>query len=1099
MNDYETMSLNAARDGLIDFMIVTNPVYEPNWHHEIIAEELEKLERDGDKDIKVLMVFMPPRSGKSELCSIGFPAWYLGRNPTKEIITVSYSSELAQDFGSKTRSIVSGENYPHIFPVTLKSDEMAKAKWKTKQGGSYTSVGVGGAVTGRGANFLLFDDPIKNREEAESQTYRDKVWQFFTSCFVAGTPVLMADGTWKSIEDVATGDKVMSYDEKKRRMVVNKVKNVGKQRKDDIYGITTMYGEIECTGEHPFLVTSLQRTGRYLGLGRSVWKKAKELKPGDKVFMTLAGAPNGAARRKRMLESRTFVPRDFWWLAGFILGDGFLSKYKVGIALGLDEKLNKYLFSLCNKFFGKSSLTKKKAKTKEGLVVSIHCLFVYSKRAVDMLLHLGLDFSNAKEKKVPMSVFRQPFEARRAFLDGFLSADGHRMGKRWTIGQASKQLRNDIRLLAMSSGFVCGRETESEFVAKVPGSKKPFHGKAFRLHLRKLRKGFYLSKVKRVVRVRKDFSYNLEVENTHTFVANGFIVHNTAFTRLEPGGVIVVVLTRWHVDDLAGRILENDELGKRTKVVHFPAIATQDEKHRKNGEALWKNRYDLKALEEIKNTIGPYDWEALYQGSPVLTENQEFRPEWYKYITEKDLAEKDTSNYLTVDTAMSKSSQADYTGFVDNSVDKENFWNIKGWHTRLGPEELVDNLFALHERRKYTTIGIERTAYLDGLKPFLEGEQRKRGKFLPIVDLKHAQTSKEIRIRGLIPRYSSGSIRHVVGECRELEQEQSVFPQGLHDDILDACLTAETVVLCKRGQIPIQDVKVGDMVMTRKGYRKVTASWCTGTKPVVTNLGLTGTSNHPVITKNGVTDLINGRESDTLYIWNEKLSCIEEKTITDTQNRKDNNTVVTTGDTTKQMNHPFHFTDRFGLTTLVKSLRNIMFTTKMKIHLIMTQIISNSFLLQTTPNFTQGLLKEGNKQVFELPKTWRVSTKKEGHGEKLPKGLLGTNNMQKLQFLEKKKRESAQNVGVSTKQELNRKQSIVERNVIHEGTHEISGRKTQIITKKPVYNLEVQGEHEYFANNILVHNCAYQLQIADGAHAKKSFIHRPMFKSFGRR
>ena len=104
----------------------------------------------------------------------------------------------------------------------------------------------------------------------------------------------------------------------------------------------------------------------------------------------------------------------------------------------------------------------------------------------------------------------------------------------------------------------------------------------------------------------------------------------------------------------------------------------------------------------------------------------------------------------------------------------------------MGPEELVDTLFALHEKRKYTKIGIERTAYLDGLKPYLDEEQRKRNRFLPIVDLKHAQTAKEVRIRGLIPRYASGSIRHVEGRCKELESEQASFPLGTHDDVLDA-------------------------------------------------------------------------------------------------------------------------------------------------------------------------------------------------------------------------------------------------------------------------------------------------------------------------
>lgn len=458
--------IQRARENLIDFLIATNPNYEPNWHHEIIAKELERIEAFGDRDYKVLLVFVPPRHGKSELCSIGFPAWYLGRNPDKEIITVSYSAELAQDFGSKTRSIVSGEAYPYIFSgLTLKEDEQAKAKWRTSKGGSYTSVGVGGAITGRGANVLLFDDPIKNREEAESEVYREKVWQFFTS---------------------------------------------------------------------------------------------------------------------------------------------------------------------------------------------------------------------------------------------------------------------------------------------------------------------------------------------------------TAFTRLEPNGVVVVILTRWHTDDLAGRILANNELNKRCKIIHFPAIAVSREAHRGEGEALWPERFNVQSLEEIKNTIGPYDWSSLYQGNPVVSERQEFKPEWKKTIPEAQVAMLNTNRFLTIDTAISKKSSADYTGFCDNRIDKQNFWYFKAWRMRLGAEELVDALFSLHKVNHYTGIGIEKTVYLDGLKPYLDMEQRRRNMFLPIVELKHNQLAKEIRIRGLIPHYAAGQIFHIQGECKDLEEEQLNFPVGLHDDVLDAA--------AYQTQITSEDAGFGNVATTVMDY-----------------------------------------------------------------------------------------------------------------------------------------------------------------------------------------------------------------------------------------------------------------------------------------
>lgn len=169
---------------LINFSIITDPRYTPNWHHEVIAEELMELEKrvtaKSNKQL-FLLIEMPPRHGKSELSSIKFPAWFLGRNPDKEIITASYSADLALDFGSQTRDLVGSAEYKKVFNTRLKEDDKSKGRWKTQDKGAYTSVGVGGAITGRGANILLIDDPLKNREEAESLTIREKVWGWFQS------------------------------------------------------------------------------------------------------------------------------------------------------------------------------------------------------------------------------------------------------------------------------------------------------------------------------------------------------------------------------------------------------------------------------------------------------------------------------------------------------------------------------------------------------------------------------------------------------------------------------------------------------------------------------------------------------------------------------------------------------------------------------------------------------------------------------------------------------------------------------------------------------------------------------------------------------
>ena len=427
-----------CQNKLIPFCSFVNLQYEPIWLHKEIARQLERV---ANGEVKRLMLFVPPRHGKSELSSILFPAWYIGKNPDKEIIVASYSAELAEDFGYKTRNLVNDCEYKELFNARLRADSKSKSKWLTKEGGGYTAVGVGGAITGRGADLLIIDDPVKNREDAESQTMREKVWSWYTS---------------------------------------------------------------------------------------------------------------------------------------------------------------------------------------------------------------------------------------------------------------------------------------------------------------------------------------------------------TAYTRLEKDGAIILIMTRWHMDDLAGRLLEAEAAADKWEVIKFPALATHDEERRKQGEPLWPEKYDFDALASIKNTIGNYDWNALYQQTPIATEDQEFKPEFYQYRDWNEVYGLKTKRFLTIDTAVSQSAAADYTGYCLNYVDQNNKWNLKAWKAKESPTELIDNIFTLWDKHRLDAVGIEKTIFLQVIKPFLDQEMRLRNKFPHVVELQHNQQQKELRIRGLIPRYESHSIFHIKGECKDLESEQAVFPKGNHDDVLDA-------------------------------------------------------------------------------------------------------------------------------------------------------------------------------------------------------------------------------------------------------------------------------------------------------------------------
>jgi hypothetical protein len=168
----------AARASLIAFTRYTFPEYRPAGHHLLIAEKLEAVAKG---EIKRLLIFMPPRHGKSELASKRFPAWFVGANPRRNIIAASYNSDLATDFGREVRNIVGTSRYRAVFDTSLSGDSTAANRWHTDQGGMYVAAGIGTAVTGRGPHVFLIDDPFKDREEADSERQREKVWRWYTS------------------------------------------------------------------------------------------------------------------------------------------------------------------------------------------------------------------------------------------------------------------------------------------------------------------------------------------------------------------------------------------------------------------------------------------------------------------------------------------------------------------------------------------------------------------------------------------------------------------------------------------------------------------------------------------------------------------------------------------------------------------------------------------------------------------------------------------------------------------------------------------------------------------------------------------------------
>lgn len=281
---------------------------------------------------------------------------------------------------------------------------------------------------------------------------------------------------------------------------------------------------------------------------------------------------------------------------------------------------------------------------------------------------------------------------------------------------------------------------------------------------------------------------------------------STAFTRLEKDGAVILIMTRWHDDDLAGRLLQLEgrrgEYWSKEKekwipthanmplnvkrgawdVVIFPAEALEQEEYRMKGEALWPAKYNMEALMEIKATVGIRDWSALYQQNPVLEEGSEFKTEWFKNW--KDLPGK-MRKITTVDLAISQKAGADDSVVMTCGVGVDSkiyVLEYKNW--KATPSEVIDEIYrqsTLHGSQ----VVVETTGYQQALMHYIEIEGRKRKKYLHVYGVKH-YSRKEERIRGLIPFYSNGLVYHKMNESEVLEDQLTRFPSGKHDDVIDA-------------------------------------------------------------------------------------------------------------------------------------------------------------------------------------------------------------------------------------------------------------------------------------------------------------------------
>ncbi len=269
---------------------------------------------------------------------------------------------------------------------------------------------------------------------------------------------------------------------------------------------------------------------------------------------------------------------------------------------------------------------------------------------------------------------------------------------------------------------------------------------------------------------------------------------STLYSRLEGAGAMIVIMQRWHTDDLVGRLMEDQEHvegADQWEIINFPAVAEEDEFYkdkliRKEGESLWPDKFPLPVLENIKANVGLYNWYSQYQQNPIVQEDGFFNEKMFSYYSESDLKDKDLEFYTMVDPAVSLDKNADEAVITTIAKEKDgpNIYRIQETAGHMKPVKLIDTIFEHYNKYRPKFVILESIGLQKTFAYALEEEQREREIYFKVRSVKKA--NKEERIKGLIPLYERGVIFHRKKHDIGYEDQLLTFPRGKRDDRIDA-------------------------------------------------------------------------------------------------------------------------------------------------------------------------------------------------------------------------------------------------------------------------------------------------------------------------
>lgn len=747
---------DAARNNYHPFLRWMHPEWVDGAHIRQIGKIFDSIVSG---ELKRVMIHLPPRHMKSENGSFVLPQYFLGRNPKAKIIQASNTAELAQGFGRRIRDAINDDRYKELFPATgLKADSKAAFRWHTNQGGEYYAAGVGGALAGRGADLFIVDDP---------------------HCLDTNTEIPTPSG-FKRMADLQIGDEVFGPDGRPTKVVgVSPVWN------RELYVAQTFDGaEIVCDAQH-------------------LWTVAR-----DGIYRTLR-AEDMVGKKWRLPDvapieyPKKSLPIDPYVL-GVWLGNGTSS---LGRITSHRDDVQFFREEFESRGYQTNQLGDPHAFSAPGLRRS--------------LIDCGL-FEN---KHIPEMYLTASIEQRRDLLRGLMDTDGTACLGCAQFSNTNISLSQGVMEIVRSLG-VRAKVSPTPYFCRFTKTQRIDHRVSFVMAgcfklPRKAAKARSPVRTGRTITVaplgRSGEVKCIKVDRADgLFVAGrGYVVtHNTEaeaqigiynpkvydkayewFTsgplqRLQPGGTILVLVTRWHQRDMSGRIIAHAKATgsmNEWRVFEFPAILP-------SGRVLWPEFWSLEELLKKQRDMSAYKWSAQYMQNPTSDKASMVpREDWRVWPSDgpPDLIYKIQS----WDTAHRAHNSADASACTTWGVFERKDENGRAYNCAILLDSFADRLNFPSLKRKAKELNDQHRPDMVLIEAKAAGlplvfELREAG--IPAVDFTprrgtgFGQGDKIARLNSVTDLFATGRVYFMATSANEKAIDQlASFPSGSEDDLVD--------------------------------------------------------------------------------------------------------------------------------------------------------------------------------------------------------------------------------------------------------------------------------------------------------------------------